>query len=249
MDRNLKNLLSGSDALFLLDLIHESLSCTQEEDIKSLITRFQRLISCERAVSVFAEKKGDGAIEAFTALNINYSPGYVEEFVKGGFTEKDPVFVENFKNPRLQYWADTNKQYPIPKSLIALAEDFGFDKVAKGYGYAHGIRNPKDTEISLFSFYGVKRNKRAEVILEIMIPHLHETLARFINLTRNTLQLSPKETEVLKWMSEGKSAWVVSQILKVSENTVNFHIKNIKNKLDASNIVHAVAIALRARLI
>lgn len=102
MDRdgfNLKNLLSKSDAVLLLELIHESLSCKKEEQIKSLIERLEGLLSSERAVSVLAREKANGQIESFTALNINYTLGYVEEYVNGGFTEKIRYFLKTSRIP------------------------------------------------------------------------------------------------------------------------------------------------------
>ena len=61
--------------------------------------------------------------------------------------------------------------------------------------------------------------------------------------------LTGKEREILRWLKKGKSTWDVSQILKISERTVNYHIYNIIQKLDAMNRTHAVAIALEKGLI
>jgi DNA-binding NarL/FixJ family response regulator len=57
-------------------------------------------------------------------------------------------------------------------------------------------------------------------------------------------KLSPREKEVLTWLKKGKSSWEMSVILHISERTVNFHIKNIKQKLDAVSRTHAVAKAI-----
>lgn len=119
----------------------------------------------------------------------------------------------------------------------------------QGCGYTHGTRNLKGTEISLFSFYGVKKNKRAEAVIEVIVPHLHEALARIINLSRSCPDLSQKEIEVLKWLAQGKSGWEISRIMGISENTVRFHIGNVKKKLDAVSSAHAVAIAVKAGVI
>jgi DNA-binding CsgD family transcriptional regulator len=74
---------------------------------------------------------------------------------------------------------------------------------------------------------------------------------RILKLTnkKRLLSLSIREKEVLIWLKEGKSSWDISRILCVSERTVNFHIENIMRKLDAANRTHAVAIALKQRLI
>lgn len=56
--------------------------------------------------------------------------------------------------------------------------------------------------------------------------------------------LSPREWEVLGWLKLGKTSWDISRILGISERTVNYHVNNIIKKLDASNRIHAVCLAI-----
>ena len=65
----------------------------------------------------------------------------------------------------------------------------------------------------------------------------------------NGIPLSMREKEVLKWLKMGKSSWDISIILAISERTVNFHITNIMNKLDAMTRTQAVAISIEKGLI
>ncbi|SFK16435.1 LuxR family transcriptional regulator, quorum-sensing system regulator CciR [Bradyrhizobium sp. Gha] len=57
--------------------------------------------------------------------------------------------------------------------------------------------------------------------------------------------LSEREVQCLRWVEEGKSSWAIGVILKVSENTVNFHIKNAMRKLETSSRTQAVVKARR----
>lgn len=52
--------------------------------------------------------------------------------------------------------------------------------------------------------------------------------------------LTEREIEVLKWTADGKSAQDIAEILLVSKNTVDFHIKNSVTKLQAPNKTAAV---------
>ena len=52
-------------------------------------------------------------------------------------------------------------------------------------------------------------------------------------------RLSKRETEVLYWISIGKTNWEIGMILDISVYTVKNHVKNILNKLNASNRTHA----------
>ncbi len=66
------------------------------------------------------------------------------------------------------------------------------------------------------------------------------------NLSILFSKLTLREKEVLHWMKQGKTNWETGEILNVSENTIKYHLKNIKTKLNAANKHHAVAIAMLA---
>jgi DNA-binding NarL/FixJ family response regulator len=61
--------------------------------------------------------------------------------------------------------------------------------------------------------------------------------------------LTPRELEVLQLISDGCKNKQVADQLSISENTVNFHIKNIVDKLGANDRTHAVTIAVRRGLL
>ena len=61
--------------------------------------------------------------------------------------------------------------------------------------------------------------------------------------------LTPRELEVLRLIRDGYKNKQVADQLSISENTVNFHIKNIVDKLDANDRTHAVMIAIRRGLL
>ncbi len=61
--------------------------------------------------------------------------------------------------------------------------------------------------------------------------------------------LSKREREVLIWLTKGKSSWEVSVILDISERTVNFHVRNIMQKLNSVSRTQAVAVAIEKGII
>jgi DNA-binding CsgD family transcriptional regulator len=63
------------------------------------------------------------------------------------------------------------------------------------------------------------------------------------------ISLSNRERECLSWAAAGKSSWDISKIIGISENTVNFHIKNSMKKLDCSSRSVAIVKAIRMALI
>jgi DNA-binding NarL/FixJ family response regulator len=61
--------------------------------------------------------------------------------------------------------------------------------------------------------------------------------------------LTARELEVLQLIRDGYKNKQVADELSISENTVNFHIKNITDKLGAKDRTHAVTIAVRRGLL
>ncbi|WP_081629177.1 helix-turn-helix transcriptional regulator [Methylopila sp. M107] len=57
--------------------------------------------------------------------------------------------------------------------------------------------------------------------------------------------LSRREIECLKWMRDGKTNWEIGHILGISENTVQFHTRNLMRKLGVNSRLAAVINALK----
>lgn len=63
------------------------------------------------------------------------------------------------------------------------------------------------------------------------------------------IYLTARETEVLKWIADGKTSNETSKILHISVDTVNFHMKNAILKLKSTNKTGAVVRALMLGLL
>jgi DNA-binding NarL/FixJ family response regulator len=61
--------------------------------------------------------------------------------------------------------------------------------------------------------------------------------------------LTPRELEVLQLIRDGRRNKQIANDLAIAEATVNFHIKNLVDKLQANDRTHAVTIALRRGLL
>jgi len=244
------DLLSGNDALTLLEIIHSSLSCNSGNDFIALFPRMQRLFPFDFAHAMLCcndEKKG---IVPVHAQNINFPKEWLSEFVSRDYFKVDTVVKENFTKYRPQYWADTKKCFQENREVSSLCLDFGM-----GEGYSHGSPSiaPEKTG-SMFSFSGssIQYAKRTEAILELVIPHLHIALTKTCKNNepeKSNILLSVREKEVLNWLKNGKSSWEMSVILGISQSTVNFHVYKIMQKLGVINRPQAVAVATHLGLI
>jgi LuxR family transcriptional regulator, quorum-sensing system regulator BjaR1 len=61
--------------------------------------------------------------------------------------------------------------------------------------------------------------------------------------------LSRRQREVLQWAAVGKTDWEIGVILSISEKAVKFHVMVAREKLNAANRTHAVALALTQGMI
>jgi DNA-binding CsgD family transcriptional regulator len=235
--------LSKEDAICLLELINSSLTCAREEDFRDLMERLGSVIPYDSATCVFARLAPGGVIERFEAADMNYPGGWVELCVERKFREADPAMKENFTRFSLQYWSDTCPRHDPFGDSLRYAEDFG-----RIGGHTSGSRSLRHAEGSLFSFAGntLEHNSRTEAVIEFVVPHLHQVIARIAERQRpnRDIPLTPREKEVLGWIGRGKSTWDIAVILGISERTVKFHVRNIMQKLDVVSRAQAVAVAL-----
>lgn len=82
-----------------------------------------------------------------------------------------------------------------------------------------------------------------EVKMRWLVNISHLALSRLFvsELVRESQpDLTGREIEVLKWTADGKSSSEIADLLSISENTVNFHIKNSVAKLRTANRTAAV---------
>jgi len=62
---------------------------------------------------------------------------------------------------------------------------------------------------------------------------------------QQALPVTKRESEVLYWVSYGKTSWEISQILTMSPRTVNKHLEQIYKKLGVENRTSAAAVSIR----
>src|SRR5215469_5857616 len=79
--------------------------------------------------------------------------------------------------------------------------------------------------------------------------HIPSEIANTIAEHLGQEELSPRETSVLKLIRDGCQNKRIAHNLGIAETTVNFHIRNIVEKLQANDRTHAVTIGFRRGLL
>jgi NarL family two-component system response regulator LiaR len=76
-----------------------------------------------------------------------------------------------------------------------------------------------------------------------------EALLHSKEQSEEMVELTERESEVLKWMVEGLNNVQIAERMVISLSTVKFHISNILTKFGVDNRVAAVAMALQKKIV
>ncbi|WP_337261476.1 MULTISPECIES: autoinducer binding domain-containing protein [unclassified Serratia (in: enterobacteria)] len=176
-----------------------------------------------------------------TIILSNYPDEWRQHYVHNNYQDKDPVVLHGMQSQKPFIWSD--KAFSSATQLWDEAQSFGirfgwsqssFDALGIG-----GILSLSRSSNKLTA----KELKHKEAQMRWLTHVAHLSFRRTLNARTFFKLLSPlsrRETEILKWTADGKSSQDISQILKISKNTVDFHVKNAIVKLQTNNKTAAV---------
>ena len=175
------------------------------------------------------------------------------------------AFMEAFRD------ADNAKRDPVHRHVMHNATPLIYDQglyVGAGagdlwemqapFGYKTGLAVSVHMPGYRRFLLGVDRDKalprdpaklnRMLADLQLLAVHAQDAAARLL-AAREIPKLLPRQMEILRLSMEGKSAWVMGNILGITENTVNYHMKQLFKQLDVSTKQAAVLKAMELGLI
>ncbi|WP_312454493.1 transcriptional regulator SdiA [Pseudescherichia sp.] len=168
-------------------------------------------------------------------LETSYPDAWINHYYAENYFAIDPVLkADNFMQGHLP-WSDRLFQDAQP--LWDAARDHG---LRKGYTQCLMLPNRANGFLSVSS--NAVRGKslsadEVELSLQLLVQLSLITLSRLETemVMSPEMKFSKRECEILKWTAEGKTSAEIAMILSISENTVNFHQKNMQKKFNAPN--------------
>jgi len=190
----------------------------------------------------YARFSGSASVGESSAVAFDsYPPPWFEHYVECDYIRVDPTVVAGARLTAPIVWSD--RTFANTRQLWSDAREFGLNtgisQSAWGPFGAFGLLSCARTEDPVSDHELRRITPALQWLAECSHRMMHQFM--FAAEPRMHIVLSSRETETLKWTAEGKTAWEISQILRISENTVAFHLKNAIAKLDSRTKAQAVA--------
>ena len=176
-----------------------------------------------------------------TVMLNNYPKGWQERYENQSYVKTDPTVLHGRQSRAPLVWSD-DVFVGVPQ-MWDEARSFGLcvgwaqsslDAIGVG-GMLTLARSSDDLSEAELRANGQR--------MRWLVSVAHLALSRVVNAKRPASpapNLTAREIEVLKWTADGKSAQEIADILVLSKNTVDFHVKNAVCKLQTANKTAAV---------
>lgn len=183
---------------------------------------------------------------------VNYPEDWTNHYFEKGYDHIDPAskFCGASTGPFL--WEDLPRYVPYSKTEKRCMDEC--DEAGLHHGVCIPLWGPfgQHSRVGLASSddtLDIRPHLDELYLLTIQFKNAYSRLVEANVPESQRVKLTVREREVLSWCFKGKSSWVIGEILDISENAVNFHIKNAMRKMDCSSRMMCVLKAIRLGLI
>lgn len=226
------------------------------ESVEGLFSLYQSLLAefnfdrvCYVITSNQPELSSDHELGVIYSNNMS---AWVKHYAENNYLAVDPLHQMGLLNPGVIVWADIIQQSKFSQkelSVFQAAKEFGLHNGQTVF--LHGFNGTKMAILMASSHSKAIQHQHAIDAIWLASHQFHrcylDIMKYRLKVTDKTL--TPKEKEVLKWMSQGLTKLEVGDKLAMSSHTVDYHIRKILKKLDAKNTVAATAIAIKYNFI
>ncbi|MCR9122809.1 MAG: LuxR family transcriptional regulator [Phyllobacteriaceae bacterium] len=192
---------------------------------------------------------GGQRLEPLVALN-GWPEGWFERYVANDYARHDAVCVHAAQSFRPFAWSEVPRQLlerPACRRIHGEATEFG---LLSGYVVTMSSEHHWNTAVSFGSPEdGLVIDKRDRARLSLMATYAGAHAEDILGFSNQPRVLTDREAEVLTHFAVGRTAGMIAELLSISERTVVQHSENFRRKLGVKSTVHAVAVAIKRRLI
>lgn len=238
----------------LIEFIDEANQAKTVEELTQKLMRFLAQFGYDQFIMSDMSFESTIKREAYHGMVVNFSPVWQSHYIKNHYVENDPLYSRILTEKKPFSWRSVREDSTLSKVSRDILDE------AKDYNLAEGIalalHQPQGRVIGM-GFAG----RHSDVEYSVSISSQINAAANHFFVIYNDLtgwdklehhedpNVTPREKDILYWLSKGKSRVDIADICKISESTINRHCENIFVKLNVSNVAAAIAKAIRLRLI
>ncbi|MFC0804848.1 autoinducer binding domain-containing protein [Ensifer sp. P24N7] len=227
----------------------------QPERLFDMLSAFALNFDCRWVAygSITSNQKGSRSARRDAPVLLHFPEKWQERYFEKGYDRIDPIIKTCRTRADPFRWSEVYNDITTTEDerrVLDEAATFGL-----GSGFSVPLHGPgRSFAIMSFaqSWNGELQNRTISYLQFAALHfHLNVTNVRLVNSSgiKSEPDLSPRENECILWIARGKSSWEIGQILGISVDTVNFHVKNVMRKMDASNRTAAAIKALNLGII
>ena len=242
----------GKSKYLIEDFVEDTNACKTTDEAFLLYREAIGQYGFDSAVYTFVTDHIAANQKAGHGVKCNFPDDWMDHYSSNNYQEIDPVIEQVHRTPKAFSWTNLVKLEHLTDAQINILRQ------AEDAGLSNGVGIPLYGPRAELAGVGLAAKDGAEKIDNNLLSKLQLITEQFHivycslggpDTVPNVPHLTPKELEVIKWLTIGKTKEEIGIIIGCSESTVRFHIKNIFIKLDVTSKTQAVTKAIRLGLI
>ncbi|ADV14827.1 DNA-binding protein with HTH domain [Mesorhizobium australicum WSM2073] len=186
-----------------------------------------------------------------SAMMWNYPDEWQERYLKMGYAKIDPLIKKGRKGVGPFRWSEVYTHESTTENERRVLDEAGT------FGLKSGVTVPLHGPAGSFKLMCFAKSadceleNRAITYLQIAAVQFHLRVAKLgtQRSSEHAYKISDRERECIHWISKGKTSGEIGTILGRSQNTVDFHVKNVMRKLDTTRRTALAAKAVELGII
>lgn len=230
----------------MIDIVTASDCMESVRSIKDLLTVYHHFLSNVSDLYFALGRFDRFHKRPHEIIIVNYPKEWVSYYTDRKYIFDDPTVSRSAQTQIPYLWHEFRDLRPSQRAIFSDLSDFGVQD-----GYTIPLHAPDGmTFVASFAFRRPVISAYDRVTITALTSQFYFRYKQLLNPSSSPSKLlSEREGECLVWAARGKSSWETGIILGISENTVNFHIKNALGKLQSTNRIEGVVRAICLGLI
>ena len=245
--------LTKSEILGLIEILHYTVDAQTKQDFVEILGLVRKSFPFPYVLGgvILAKDVDASYLEGWDVsqtphwlLNVGYPDVWLQEYFEKNYYQLDPIMITVVTSRGFtKTWAEMNLEGTVDQRVV-------FDRAAS-FGMRYGVSaSRRDVESQWISFISCAgsdagEDDRLKPVIGYVLDRLHDSLVVWSRLLdqNGRQKYSPRDREVVHWISGGKTNGEIAQITGMTERTVRYYVARLLRKMDVCNRMQLVSTA------